>query len=89
MDHKAEGWWWLHPHLRPDGWVDHSEGSKKAESKNYKALPQQRKGGGREYLTFRVQDPINQESDENKEGNRSNGSNTEDPMQYLFQQLSM
>jgi hypothetical protein len=32
VGHKAEGCWWLHPHLRPAGWVDRGEGSKKGES---------------------------------------------------------
>jgi hypothetical protein len=104
LGHKQEACWFLHPELRPAGWVERSNESRKGERENWRdkifSQPTNKKEEARSFsiakeagavfdaVASATFDPVRRQSKELNQS-ESSGSDRGDQIQHLFQQFFM
>jgi hypothetical protein len=97
--HKKEKCWFLHPHLRPTGWVDRGDAGRRerGESANkWDSGWEKKKGGDERSFATQAYKPSGSNNTKDHtlaleipQPSGSSGSTCEDPMQTMFKQFSM
>jgi gag-polypeptide of LTR copia-type len=97
--HKKEKCWFLHPHLRPAGWVDRGDAGRRerGESANkWDSGWEKKKRGDDRSFTTQAYKPSGSNNTKDHtlaleipQPSGSSGSTCEDPMQTMFKQFSM
>jgi gag-polypeptide of LTR copia-type len=94
LGHKQEMCWFLHPELRPGGWIDKGDGGRKGEKDVWRGKRGDsfaKREESRIFSTEKIFDPVLNKMDRPISAPRdgSTGSAGSDPVQQMFQEFSM